>query len=225
MLPADLSSLKVVDLRAELSNRDLSTKGKKDELVERLQAALEKPNQETVEDVQTMAPSVPAVEKAEPLLESTETTVSEVTVQKEDTPIIEKTEVVVSTVVESTVEKNTASPVIEKTEEVVSNVVKSTVEENTTLPVIEKTVEETKEKDEETKLPMAEKTEPIVEKTEMSMVAATPVAQEAPVAENPAVKLPNAETKAVTELPKENMDTDRTAKRRRSIESDDTQGK
>lgn len=40
MLPDDLSKLRVVDLREELTKRNLPTKGKKDELVARLQEAV-----------------------------------------------------------------------------------------------------------------------------------------------------------------------------------------
>ncbi|KAG2217050.1 hypothetical protein INT45_010254 [Circinella minor] len=48
MLPEDLSKLRVVDLKKELTERSLSTKGKKDELVARLQEWVDENNKDQV---------------------------------------------------------------------------------------------------------------------------------------------------------------------------------
>lgn len=58
MLPEDLSTLRVVDLKEELSKRNLPLKGKKDDLIARLQQSLdeEKQQQEAAEPpVETLA--------------------------------------------------------------------------------------------------------------------------------------------------------------------------
>lgn len=49
-LPDDLSKLRVVDLREELTKRNLPTKGKKDELIVRLQEALDQEGNSNAED-------------------------------------------------------------------------------------------------------------------------------------------------------------------------------
>lgn len=182
MLPADLSTLKVVDLRAELSNRDLSTKGKKDELIERLQEFLN--NADAAEEPTTDNVEASAVE--EPLVE----------VSVVETPVVEVTGTELAEKTESVVIEKTESIVIEKTE----------------LPVVEHEV------------PVIEET--IVEKTATSTVN-TPVIK-APIIKTPAVKSPSVDTPVenpkVADTPKDNMDTDRTTKRRRSIEPVTTQG-
>lgn len=183
MLPADLSTLKVVDLRAELSNRDLSTKGKKDELIERLQEFLN--NADAAEGSTTDNVEASAVE--EPLVE----------VSVVETPVVE--------VNGTELAEKTKSVVIEKTESIVI--------EKTELPVVE-----------HAEVPVIEKT--IVKKTATSTVN-TPVIK-TPIIRTPAVKSPSVDTPVenpkVADTPKDNMDTDRTTKRRRSIEPVTTQG-
>jgi hypothetical protein len=49
-IPEDLSKLRVVDLREELTKRNLPTKGKKDELIARLQEALDQEGGSNAED-------------------------------------------------------------------------------------------------------------------------------------------------------------------------------
>lgn len=49
-LPEDLSKLRVVDLREELTKRNLPSKGKKDELIARLQEALDQEGSSNAED-------------------------------------------------------------------------------------------------------------------------------------------------------------------------------
>ncbi|KAG2200183.1 hypothetical protein INT47_009821, partial [Mucor saturninus] len=219
-----------VDLRAELSDRNLSTKGKKDELIERLQAALEKPDQETTEEVQTI---VPAVEESQPVLETSETPLAEVIAQQEDTSVVQKTETVVSNVTESIVQENSALPVIESTP------IEEKVEEETQSPIAEK-IESTVEKTETLiELPAASATPVPQTATVEAPVAQTTITEahvpqtatvEAPVAQATTVETPNAkapvvEAKSVTESPKKTMDADKNAKRRRSIEPDNTQEK
>ena len=46
----DITAMKVADLKKELKNRGLSTTGKKDELIERLQLALAKPGDDLNEE-------------------------------------------------------------------------------------------------------------------------------------------------------------------------------
>ncbi|KAI7902502.1 uncharacterized protein BX663DRAFT_511269 [Cokeromyces recurvatus] len=62
---AELSKLKVVDLRSELSNRNLSTKGKKDELVVRLAKAIEEENKDNEQSDTLEQPDGQATEKSE----------------------------------------------------------------------------------------------------------------------------------------------------------------
>ncbi|KAI8061911.1 hypothetical protein BDF21DRAFT_131797 [Thamnidium elegans] len=86
MSSIDPSSLKVVDLRAELSKRNLPTKGKKDELIERLNEALElQSNQKSVEPLIEQPK-----EQVEKLAEKTEEAPIKSTKEEVDTQHVEQ---------------------------------------------------------------------------------------------------------------------------------------
>lgn len=64
-LPEDLSKLRVVDLREELTKRNLPSKGKKDELIARLQEALDQEGASNADDA-SMPADAPENAAAEP---------------------------------------------------------------------------------------------------------------------------------------------------------------
>lgn len=120
MASIDPSSLKVVDLRAELGKRNLSTKGKKDELIERLTEALESQTNE---------------ESDEPLIEQPK---EQVTVEV----LIEKQEVL-EDLEEKPVEKPEETPIESPKEEKVNTkhveqTPESTAEKSNNVAVVEK---------------------------------------------------------------------------------------
>ncbi|KAG2189123.1 hypothetical protein INT44_004265 [Umbelopsis vinacea] len=82
-LPEDLSKLRVVDLKEELTKRNLPTKGKKDELIARLQEALDQTDDNNDAEI---AP------------EATEVQASDATVEKASEPEKEKEEAPLSTI-------------------------------------------------------------------------------------------------------------------------------
>lgn len=123
MSPIDPSSLKVVDLRAELSKRNLPTKGKKDELIERLTEALEsetdeKSDEPLIEQPKEQVTEEALIEKQDALEDSEEKPVE----KPEETPIESPKEEVntqhVEQSSETTAEKSNNVVVVEKADQV-----------------------------------------------------------------------------------------------------------
>lgn len=151
----DPSSLKVTELRAELSSRKLPTKGKKDELIARLKEALENENtNEAAEATSTEKPAETSeesnaaeVEAKDPVEEDTEklvepveetTTAAQVTEKVEEMeveqPVAEVTEVPKETAVVESEEQSS-----EKIEEKVKDAAQEETIEESKKDIIEKT--------------------------------------------------------------------------------------
>ncbi|KAF1796738.1 hypothetical protein V8B55DRAFT_1394330 [Mucor lusitanicus] len=181
------SSLKVVELRAELSKRGLATKGKKDELVARLTEALaadestisnqEPATEEEPKKIIEEKEAAPAVEQQQEQVtqETTTTTVihgdtaqeTVVEASKEEQLIVKPAEKVIAQPAEELIKKP-AEEVIEKPAEEVIEKPAEEVIEKPAEEVIEKPAEQVIEKPVEEVI--VQTTEQVVEKTEEQII-------------------------------------------------------
>ena len=152
MLPDDLSSLRVVDLKKELTDRNLPTKGKKDELVARLQEWVDeqKANEGSAQngDSDQQPTDEPMQQAEEPEVNQDEPTAkSEPATTTEAEPA--KTEPVAPTEPVSTTPVETTQQVVE--EDKTETVVETIQEESTSKAADEATVDQVAVDDVDTK--------------------------------------------------------------------------
>lgn len=193
----DPAALRVVDLKVELSNRGLPTKGKKDELVARLTEALEEEKNDNVSSTEKSSSSEENVETQQE--EQVAEKPVEDFVKKTEEPVAEKpAEEVAEKPVEEQIIEKPVEAVIEKPKEQAVAKPKEQVVEESKEAVIETPMEEV----------IQESKEEVIEKPKEEVV-------EKP--KEKVIKKPKEEV-----IAKESMDADR-LKRRRSEDAVDVQ--